>query len=84
MPGLSPNGKYFFTTNLYSPAKTWDAGTGQLLADLSGQQSESNEEANSAAFSPDETKIITCAPGSTTARIRDVINRNSIGRIERS
>ena len=53
---FSSNGKYFFTTNFYTPAKTWDAGTGQLLADLNDKQDDSNEDGNSASFSPDETQ----------------------------
>lgn len=69
---FSPNGKFIVTNNLYTPAKTWDAGTGQLLATLNGQQDDSNEEGNGAAFSPVENKMVTFAPGSGTASIRDV------------
>ena len=79
---FSSNGKYIFTTNFYTPAKTWDAGTGQLLADLSSQQENSYEEGNSAAFSPDETKIVTWAPGSETARIREVVTGTELAELK--
>ncbi len=79
---FSQNGKFILTSSLYTPTKTWDAGTGQLLADLSSLQDDSNEEGSIAAFSPIENKIVTPVPGSNTARIWDVVTGKQLAELK--
>ena len=69
----SSNGKRIFTSHMFSSTKTWDSGTGNLLANLKSADDNGDKEGQFAAFSPDEKKIVTCASGSKTARIWDAI-----------